>query len=189
MFVWPGAGRRPCLPASGGGPSALTEPGLHWAPPQALTALHVQACLAVSTAGPCGASRPATRRSLCVRGWPAPGPVRCPPSKVMAATDTVLCQGQASRRSRLQNRTRASSARISRAPRLIWGCCPRAPCLHARTALPPTGRKSLSERAAEQDASRLLTGPGGKGVHYGFLRAPGFSLRLHIVFVIRKNNT
>lgn len=51
-----------------------------------------------------------------VRGWPAPDPARCPPSKVMAAIDTVLYQGQASRRSRLQNRTRAPSARLSHAP-------------------------------------------------------------------------
>ena len=82
--AWPGAGQGqtppsllpawPPSPRPRGSPSALTELGLLQAPPQApvgcglLTALHMQTCLAASTVGPCGASRPATRRSFCARG-------------------------------------------------------------------------------------------------------------------------
>lgn len=68
LLAWPPS------PSPQGSPSALTELGLLQAPPQApvgcglLTALHVQTCLVASTVGPCGAARPATRRSLCARG-------------------------------------------------------------------------------------------------------------------------
>ena len=166
-------------------PSALTEPGLLWAPSQApvgcglLTALHVQTCLMASTAGPCGATRPNTRRSLCgqghrdtrvpsgprdlrtgqlVQGWPTPGPARCPPSEGTAATDTVLSWGQASRCSRLQNRTRAPPARTSLTPGALMRsqAAPPGPC----PRVPPPPRPHSTPTDREEEAVRKGGGAG-----------------------------
>lgn len=118
-----------------------------------------------------------------VRGWPAPGPARCLLSEVMAAADTVLCRGQAFRCSCLQNRARAP-ARISHAPGAFTcsqadlgrlhrqGPAPGAPRFHACVALPPTARKRLLERAAEQGCRPAAHGARVKG---GSPRFPAFS--------------
>ena len=109
-----------------------------------------------------------------VRGWPAPGPARCPPSEVTAAADTVLCWGQAFRRSCLQNRARAP-ARISHAPGAFTcsqadlgrlhrqGPAPGSPRFHARVALPPTAKKRLLEGVAEQGCRPAAHGARVKG--------------------------